>query len=84
MTDYVKNVRFSAEVSDSVYCCCDACHRCTRVIKLKLPVTLFYDRQTLSTQYHPRWLCCDCADKLLAALATACTEIRAIEKEDET
>lgn len=84
MTDYFENVRFSAEVSDSFYCCCSGCHRCTRVIKLKLPETFYYDRKTLSTQYSTRWFCRDCADKLLAALVPACSEIRAVEKEDET
>jgi len=83
MSDYAENVRFSAEVSDSVYCCCDGCHREACVIKLTLPSTLYHDRKNLSTGYYQRWFCRDCADKLLAALAPACAEIREAEKEDE-
>lgn len=83
MSDYAENVRFSAELSDSVYCCCDGCHRCARVIKLTLPSTLYHDRKNLSTGYYQRWFCRDCADKLLAALAPACSAIREAEKEDE-
>lgn len=83
MSDYAENVRFTAQVSASIYCCCDGCHRCARVIKLKLPETLYHDHKTLNTKYFPRWFCRDCADKLLAALAPACAEIREAEKEDE-
>lgn len=83
MSDYAENVRFTAQVSASIYCCCDGCHRCTRVIKIELPTTLYHNHRTLSTRYYQRWFCRDCADKLLAALAPACSEIREAEKEDE-
>lgn len=83
MNDYAENVRFAAEVSESRYCCCNGCHREACVIKLTLPSTLYHDRKNLSTGYYQRWFCRDCADKLLAALAPACAEIREAEKEDE-
>ena len=83
MKDYAENVRFFAKISPSRYCCCDGCHRCTRVIKIELPSTLYHDYKNLSTRYYQRWFCRACADKLLAALAPACAEIRETEKEDE-
>ena len=83
MKDYAENVRFSAKISPSRYCCCDGCHRCARVIKIELPSTLYHDRRNLTTQYYQRWFCRACADKLFAALAPACAAIRAAEKEDE-
>lgn len=81
--EHLDSVRFAAEVSESRYGCCDGCHRCSRVIRLSLPSTLYHDRKNLSTRYYERWFCRACADKLLEALAPACAEIREAEKEDE-
>lgn len=53
---------------------CTACHNVGRVLKLKLPATLFYDGKRLATKYYEYWLCSECREKLLHALQEGNTD----------
>lgn len=63
-----KNVTFKAVKSRYENCFCNGCHDTGRVIKLKLPETLYHDHKNLTTLYRNYWLCQKCADKLRTAL----------------
>ena len=89
MSDYAEYVCFPNHVCAGRYHC-DCCNRYGRVIEIQFPATTFeevirrgYFKQHLSTKYCSLFFCRACADKLLAALAPACAEIREAEKEDE-
>ena len=62
------DVDFSARLSSGDGCTCDACHDVTKVTKLKLPTTKYFDGTTLSTQAREYWLCCTCLTKLEIAI----------------
>ena len=61
-------VKFSSEVSGADNCMCHACHHIGRVVKLKLPLTMYHDGKRLSTTYSNYWLCFNCREKLIDAL----------------
>lgn len=62
------NVRFKAWSSKAENCFCGGCHALGSVVKLKLPMTLYYDGKRLSTKYRNYWLCQKCLDKLRKAM----------------
>ena len=61
-------VNFPAEISAGNNCVCNACHHLGRVVKLKLPETLYRDGKSLTTEYADYWLCLNCREKLVHAL----------------
>jgi hypothetical protein len=62
------NVKFETSMSGSENCTCDACHDVSRVMKVTLPRTKFYDGKKLSAKYEQYWLCAPCRTKLTHAL----------------
>ncbi len=64
----IVNVVFESETAPRA-CECDACRNIGEVIKLRLPSTMYHDRNTLSTRYYNYWLCSKCKDGLLLALS---------------
>lgn len=60
-------VSFPAKISCADYCICNACHHLGRVVKLKLPETL-YRNGRLTTEYEAYWICLNCREKLMNAL----------------
>lgn len=65
--DY-KEVKFSAKISKSEYCCCDGCHRQARVTKIIMPETKYFNHEQLRTIYESYWFCDSCMEKLKAAI----------------
>ena len=65
---YKDNVKFTAKISKQTNCCCDACFRLGRVMKIVMPETKYFDRKELSTKYYMTWLCDECLEKLKYAL----------------
>lgn len=72
--EYSDDVKFGAEVSKYTNCECNGCHNLNRVYKLTYPHTLYHDGRTLTTRYYSYWLCGDCVEKLLKAIADAARE----------
>lgn len=62
------DVVFKSKMSISENCFCDACHDTGRVMKIKTPITKYYDGENLSTKYDDYWLCAPCRTKLSHAL----------------
>ena len=62
------DVIFPSELSRAENCFCDACHGTGRVVKLKIPETLYFDGNGLSTKYSNYWLCAGCRAMLSHAL----------------
>jgi predicted metal-binding protein len=62
------NVTFQGVVSKQVNCLCACCHDTTKVLKVHIPLTLYFDGKNLSAKYHELWICKSCAEKLMAAL----------------
>ena len=62
------DVVFESTISKHENCLCAACHDTDRVIKVKLPHTLYFDGNGLSTKYNEYWLCARCRTKLAHAL----------------
>lgn len=61
-------VKVRSKMSDHTRCICDLCHESTRVIKLSMPETKYFDGRKLSTRYTPLWICESCRDALRTAL----------------
>jgi len=61
-------VIFKSKKSEYDNCICSACHGTGRVVKIKLPTTLYHNGETLSTKYSEYWLCDNCKTKLINAL----------------
>ncbi len=68
MDESKKDVTFETKMSKQTNCTCDACHDIAKVMKIKLPQTLFHDGKGLSTKYSNYWLCASCRTKLSHAL----------------
>lgn len=68
MTNDELKVDFPAKVSDADNCICTACHHIGRVVKLKLPETLYNGKGLLETEYSGYWICFNCREKLMNAL----------------
>lgn len=64
--EYMDDVKFSARMSETSGCLCNACHNSGRVIKITYP-----DAKGLSTRYREMWLCESCYEKLMTALEAA-------------
>ena len=70
------DVKFEAKVSRAENCLCTACHKTDRVIKVRLPETLYHDGGfNLSTRYQDYWLCAQCRTNLAHALDWPTDEI---------
>ncbi len=63
-----RDVTFKSKISKSDKCFCSACHDAGWVMKVKLPETLYFDGNKLSTKYSEYWLCAKCRTKLAHAL----------------
>lgn len=50
-------------------CLCYCCHNTGKVLKIKIPSTLFHNGKTLTTKYREMWLCEKCEEKLRNSLA---------------
>lgn len=61
-------VKVTSEMGKTTNCICDFCHDSTRVIKLMIPETKFFDGYKLTTKYTPMWLCKFCRDALRTAI----------------
>ena len=61
-------VVFAAVKSKQDNCICDCCHGSGKVLKLRMPKTLYYDGKTLTTRYGDFWICNECRERLTAAL----------------
>lgn len=61
-------VSFPVKISNADNCMCTACHSIGRVVKLKLPETLYDLTGSLYTQYSEYWICSSCREKLMQAL----------------
>ena len=64
-----KESKFNSSISQYNNCMCDACFDVNQVIKLEMPITKYHNGKKLTTTYHPYWLCRECRDKLVKALA---------------
>ncbi len=62
------NVSFETVIGKNDNCFCSACHDVARVMKIKLPRTLYHNGVKLSTKYTEYWLCAKCRTKLSHAL----------------
>lgn len=62
------DVAFGSEISKFDNCLCTACHATDRVMKIKMPQTLYHDGKRLTTKYYEWWLCARCRTKLSHAL----------------
>ena len=62
------DVIFPSVMSRASNCICDACHDTGKAVKLKLPTTLYFDGNGLTTKYQNYWLCDKCVAKLDYAL----------------
>ena len=65
---------FASKISEHDNCLCSACHDTGRVMKVKLPKTLFHDGKKLSTKYSEYWLCDRCKRNLSDALENMVVE----------
>lgn len=69
-----KRVHFSCKrkvLSDGTiqkYCQCDGCFSITSVNVIKIPLTKYWNKKTLSTKYTERWYCDECIGKLYKAI----------------
>ena len=63
------DVTFKAVESRQNNCICDCCHGSGRVLKLRMPRTLYHDGRALTTKYSDLWICNECRIKLMAALS---------------
>jgi hypothetical protein len=61
-------VKFPVEISKANNCVCSACHGLGRVVKLKLPETLYNKNGILQTRYTDYWICFNRREKLTGAL----------------
>ena len=61
-------VKVTSKMSQHTHCICDLCHESTRVIKLSMPETKYFNGIKLSTRYTPLWICESCRDQLRAAI----------------
>ena len=61
-------VNFTAKISCTDNCICNACHHLGRVIKLELPETQYNRDGILRTKYSNYWICLNCREKLMNAL----------------
>ncbi len=66
--NYAKDVAFTSIISKSEFNVCDSCKKTSRVMKLRLPKTKYFDRKNISTEYFNYWLCAPCRTKLVYAL----------------
>ena len=62
------DVKFDATESKQSNCICDCCHGTGKVLMLKMPKTLYFDGNSLSTRYREMWICETCRAKLIEAL----------------
>lgn len=62
------DVFFEAERLKGENKCCDCCFAIGKVTELKIPVTKYYNHQTLETMYKRYWFCDACKTKLINAL----------------
>lgn len=68
MTNKESKVRFPVEVDNADNCICSACHHIGRVIKLKLPGTIYDKDNMVNTYYVNYWICFNCREKLMKSL----------------
>ena len=61
-------VNVTSTMGKTTNCICDFCHASTRVIKIMIPETKFFDGYRLTTKYTPMWLCESCRDALRSAI----------------
>ena len=67
MMDEKCAVNFETKISKHDNCICCACHDIARVIRIKLPESLYFDGKVLSTAYGEYWLCAPCREYWLCA-----------------
>lgn len=63
-----REVKFTAKRSRQDNCCCDACHRIGRVMKIVMPETKHFNGGELRTIYQQYWFCDGCLEKLKTAV----------------
>lgn len=66
--DYV-DVKVNARMSKATNCICDMCGRTTRVIKVDMPKTQYWNGFKKTARYHELWMCETCRDKLVQAVS---------------
>ena len=76
-------VEFRSEVSTADNCICNACHHIGYVIKLEVPETTYNNGGKLKTKYRPFWLCKNCRNKLLEAIAIKDCELEWLKQPAE-
>jgi len=62
------DVTFQGILSKQSNCLCNCCHDATKVLKISIPETLYFDGKSLSTKYHDLWICESCTKKLVDEL----------------